>query len=89
MKTLTIRGLPDKVHGALKERAQLNRRSLNQEVIAELAAGAMNRPVKVDEETRKRQRAELIIAKVNRMRSGMTRFMTEKEIDEAIREGKR
>lgn len=36
MKTLTIRGLPDDVHERLKQRARLNRRSLNQELIAEL-----------------------------------------------------
>jgi len=37
MKTLTIRGLPDEVHERLKEQAKRNRRSLNQEVIAELS----------------------------------------------------
>ena len=38
MKTLTIRGLPDEVHERLKEQAKRNRRSLNQEVIAELSS---------------------------------------------------
>ena len=36
MATLTIRNLPEEVHERLKERAKRNRRSLNQEVIAEL-----------------------------------------------------
>ena len=36
MATLTIRNLPDEVHERLKARAKRNRRSLNQEVIAEL-----------------------------------------------------
>ena len=38
MATLTIRNLPDELHAILKERARQNRRSLNQEVIAELSA---------------------------------------------------
>lgn len=42
MKTLTIRGLPDEVHARLKKQAQENRRSLNQEVIAELVSGERN-----------------------------------------------
>lgn len=36
MATLTIRNLPDELHQRIKERAKKNRRSLNQEVIAEL-----------------------------------------------------
>ncbi|MCC5790014.1 MAG: Arc family DNA-binding protein [Opitutales bacterium] len=36
MATLTIRNIPDEVHERLKRRAKENRRSLNQEVIAEL-----------------------------------------------------
>ena len=37
MPTLTIRNMPDALHEALKERAKKNRRSMNQEVIAELS----------------------------------------------------
>ena len=36
MAILTIRDVPDELHQRLKEQAKLNRRSLNQEVIAEL-----------------------------------------------------
>jgi len=36
MATLTIRNFPDEVHERLKQQAKRNRRSLNQEVIAEL-----------------------------------------------------
>ena len=36
MATLTIRNLPDAVHERLKAQAKRNRRSLNQEVIAQL-----------------------------------------------------
>ena len=34
MTTLTLKGLPDELHAALKRRAQRNRRSLNSEAIA-------------------------------------------------------
>jgi plasmid stability protein len=37
MANLTVRNLPDEVHERLKEQAKRNRRSLNQEVIAELS----------------------------------------------------
>jgi plasmid stability protein len=39
MATLTLRNVPDDLYAALKESAKRNRRSLNQEAIAELAAG--------------------------------------------------
>ena len=42
MVNLTIRGLPEEIHASLKERARRNRRSLNQEVIEELAAGTVS-----------------------------------------------
>ena len=68
MKTLTIRGVPNEVHARLKARAKANRRSLNQEVIAELSELSPRSPV--DEATRKRQRAEELIAMVEEMRGG-------------------
>lgn len=37
MATLTLRNVPDELYAALKESAKRNRRSLNQEAIAELA----------------------------------------------------
>ena len=54
MPTLTLKGLPDDVYHALKERAAANRRSLNSEVIVRLeqsvAAGpaCATRPPDVD-----------------------------------------
>ncbi len=38
MATLTIRNLPEELHQMLKSRAEVNRRSLNQQVIADLEA---------------------------------------------------
>lgn len=87
MKTLSIRGLPDEVHSRLKTRAKQNRRSLNQEVIAELSR--IEDLNLLDETERKQQRAEEVIAKVDAMRSRMKRFLTAEEIDAAIEEGRR
>ena len=88
MATLTIRNLPDEVHARLKEQAKRHRRSLNQEVIAELSADAGAK----SEEERKaaaQERWARANTMVNEMRSKMTTFMTGAEIDEAIREGRR
>ena len=87
MKSLTIRGLPSEVHTNLKERAKRNRRSLNQEVIAELSSLADIEPV--DEGQRKRARAEAMIAKSAEFRKGLSGFLTAEEIDAGIREGRR
>lgn len=87
MATLTIRNLPDELHARLKEQAKRNRRSLNQEVIAELS----EIEAVTDEEARiERSRARMrqATAKIETMRARMTRFMSAEEIDEAIKEGR-
>lgn len=88
MATITIRNVPDELHAALKERARRNRRSLNQEVIAELSGDAGEE----DEAARiavARERVRAANEKIDEMRSRMKRFMTSEEIDAAIREGRR
>lgn len=87
MATLTIRNLPDELHLALKERTKRNRRSLNQEVIAELAAV----PGDGDDAARlaaSRERMARALEAVDEARMGMTRFMSAEEIDAAKREGR-
>lgn len=86
MATLTIRNLPDELHRELKERAKRNRRSLNQEVIAELADASC--AVMEGDVERKRLRAEEMIGMVKELRSQMKGFMTAEEIDAAKREGR-
>jgi plasmid stability protein len=81
MKTLTIRGLPEEVHSLLKSRAKKNRRSLNQEVIAELT--------KVEEEQAKYERVGRLIAGAESVRRGIAEPLTKDEIADAIREGRR
>lgn len=84
MKTLTIRGVPDEVHKALKERARKNRRSLNQEVIAELAGSGEAKEILA-----RREQVGQALARIDEIRGKMTRFMSTKEIDKAIEEGRR
>jgi plasmid stability protein len=88
MATLTIRNLPEDLHAMLKERARKNRRSLNQEVIAELSAV----PDSVDGAARlaaSRERMRQVTAEIDEVRDRMTGFMSGEEIDAAIEEGRR
>ena len=84
MANLTIRGLPDEVHVRLKERAKANRRSLNQEIVAELIASGSDSGAE-----RARKRMQEANAEIDRMRAKMKRFMTTDEINTAIHEGRR
>lgn len=79
MKTLTIRGLPDEVHEALKTSAVENRRSLNQEVIAQLANGTKKSSARVD----------AILQAADKIRQGMVRPLTGEEIRRGIEEGRK
>jgi antitoxin FitA len=88
MATLTIRNLPDELHLLLKERAKRNRRSVNQEVIAELSAvpGFMDDAARI---AASRERMRRVTAEIDAVRSRMTGFMSTEEIDAAIEEGRR
>lgn len=88
MATLTIRNVPDDVHARLKEQARRNRRSLNQEVIAELSdvGSTENEEARIE---KARERVRGASEKIDMMRSRMTRFLTADEIDAAIEEGRR
>lgn len=82
MRTITIRNLPDEVHTRLKERARRNRRSLNQQVIADLSLsgveeGAEDRAARVEREIRES----------DVLRSRTKGFLTAEEMDAAKREG--
>ena len=86
MATLTIRNLPDDVHARLRAQARRNRRSLNQEIIAELAR--VSGQSEADGVAIARERMRQAIRETEKIRAGMKRFMTAKEIDEAIEEGR-
>lgn len=86
MATLTIRNLPTEVHARLREQARRNRRSLNQEIIAELAR--VTGESEADRVAIARERMRQAIRETEKVRAGMKRFMTAEEIDEAIKEGR-
>jgi len=88
MATLTIRNLPDELHLALKARAERCRRSLNQQVIAELAAvsGDGHDAARL---AASRERMEKALEAVDEVRMSLTRFMSAEEIDAAKSEGRR
>jgi antitoxin FitA len=86
MATLTIRNLPDDLHARLREQARRNRRSLNQEIIAELAR--VSGQSEADPVAIARERMRQAIRETDKIRAGINRFMTAKEIDEAIEEGR-
>jgi hypothetical protein len=80
MKTLTIRGLPQNVHEKLKRRAAENRRSLNQEIIAEL--------VELVERNHVTGRIDSVICSNDLFRGQLKKTLSEEEIREAIDEGR-
>ena len=86
MATLTIRNLPDEVHAWLREQAQRNRRSLNQEIISELAR--LSGCSEAHQAALARERMHKAIAESEKLRAGVKRFMTAKEIDHAIEAGR-
>ncbi|MGJ3241616.1 MAG: FitA-like ribbon-helix-helix domain-containing protein [Opitutales bacterium] len=86
MKTLTIRGMPDEVHAALRERARQNRRSMNQEVLLELTAALEKEG---EGAAGAKARMERNLEAIGRLRSDMNGFLKPEEIDRAIEEGRR
>lgn len=84
MPTLTIRNVPEALHEALKERAKRNRRSVNQEVIAELSDAAGG-----GQEDAKRNRAMEMIALAAKLRKELKHTLSADEIRAAIDDGRR
>lgn len=83
MKTMTIRDVPEDLHAALKARARRNRRSLNQQVIAELS-----REGEGETDVERGLRVEHEIREVAALRKRAKGFLTAAEIDNAKREGR-
>jgi plasmid stability protein len=87
MPSITIRNLPQDLHTRLKKQAQRNRRSLHQEVIAELAAG-LDSASAAERLASARKRMKLASVEIDQIRSRMNGLMTTGEIDAAIKEGR-
>jgi plasmid stability protein len=84
MANLTIRNIPDELHERLKERAKQNRRSLNQEVIAELGARLGE-----SADAGKRQRVWQMIHLAAELRKELGTPLSAEEIRAGIDEGRR
>ncbi len=79
MAAITLKSLPAPLHRALKSRAALHKRSLNQEVIAVLEeAVAPSHPVDV----------EALVAASRRLRSSLSFSAQPAEIDAFKRQGR-
>lgn len=79
---MTIRDVPEEIHAWLKKRAKRNRRSLNQQVIADWSQMGYQeadgeRPASVERE----------ILESQQLRARARAFLTAEEIDAAKREG--
>lgn len=85
MAILTIRGLPDSVHKCLKERARQNRRSLNQEVIAELSA-RIEESTRIEEAKSRMRQAQ---AEIERLQARHEIALTAEQIRAVIEEGRK
>jgi len=85
MATVTI---PDDLHAKLKERAQRNGRSVDQQIIADLANGTDAAPIETGRLLAARDRMRKAIEETDKIRAGTKRFMTAEEIGAAIAEGK-
>ena len=82
MATLTIRNIPDEVHERLKAQAKRNRRSLNQEVIAELLE-------RQDGEVAEREHfVNQMIAESQAVYAAVKKPMTTEEIRRSMEEGR-
>ena len=83
MATLTIRNLPEELHLLLKERAKRNRRSMNQEVIAELGLAT-----KHETPEERNARVEREIMEIEALRARAKGFLPAEQTEEAKRDGR-
>ena len=78
MASITLKNLPPKLHRALKERANDNRRSLQSEIVATLEEAVWPKPIRVEE----------FLERVNRFRSLVKIQTTDDEIRRFKRQGR-
>ena len=78
MANVTIKDLPVRLHERLKEKAKMNRRSLNAEVITLLESAVEPRKMSVDE----------ILAAARAVRSQVKRELSDREINRMKRQGR-
>ena len=81
--TLTLRNVPENLHKLLKAQARQNRRSVNQEAIAVFEG------VLAPKEASRVEEVARILNEIDEDRALMPQFLSAREIDEAVEEGRR
>lgn len=76
--TITLKNIPPRLHRELKRRAEVNRRSLNSEIISSLEKVTFSQPVNVD----------ALLADIRKDRERIGGYMTAEEIDRFKKEGR-
>jgi antitoxin FitA len=80
MSTLTIKNIPPILHRNLKKRAGHNHRSLNKEIIVCLEEHLRETEAPLD--------TERFLAEVRKVRERLPLYLSDKDIDQAINEGR-
>ncbi len=78
MATITLKGIPSSLHRALKQRAERNHRSLNQDILFALKDSIIAPP----------ENAQQLRERAQRFRDSLGFMTTPEEIDAAKREGR-
>ena len=87
LMNLLIRDIPLETHQNLRERAKMNRRSLNQEIVSLLVAVSSQ---ETEEDRIRKRREELlqVTERIDKIRKMMPAFASPEEIDQAKHEGR-
>ena len=78
MATITLKNIPDELHEALKKRASLQRRSLNNEIIASLEASLRSKPIDL----------ESFLYKIRFLRKEVSGRLTDRDLKSLKNEGR-
>lgn len=81
MATLTLQNIPDDLHAALNQLAKMHQRSVDEEAVAVFEHALPN-------ELSRAERIANTNANTESLRQTMTGFLSAKEIDEAVEEGR-
>ena len=78
MATITLKNIPDELHEALKQKASIQRRSLNNEIIACLEASVRSTPIDAD----------AFLSRIRLLRNEVAGRLTNKDLKTLKNEGR-
>jgi plasmid stability protein len=84
---LLIRNIPVETHQKLRERAKINHRSLNQEIVSLLVAFS-SQETEAERIQKRREYLQQVLDRIDLRRAKMTSFPTSEEMDQARKEGR-